>query len=135
MFSLFKKKSGPPDAAAVVRRAVILKHIFVKGLASPPPEYFPEWKNKWSDEDWNKFVGEMRSQSALHVQRLRDGGLWDEVEQDERNFFQSGLMEMTTQARIDAIWLAESILCLLWALGYVSELPPYDHQANPETPK
>lgn len=134
MLSLFKKKSGPPNATAVVKRVLILKHLFVKGLASPPPEYLPEWKSKWTEKDWNKLVAEMRSQSALHIQRLRESGLWNDVEQNERDFIQLDPMEMTNQARIDAIWLAESIVCLLWALGYISELPPYDQQADSETP-
>jgi len=29
-------------------------------------------------------------------------------------------------------WSVESIVCLLWALGYISELLPYDQQADPE---
>jgi hypothetical protein len=26
----------------------------------------------------------------------------------------------------------KSVVCLLWAVGYISELPPYDQQADPE---
>lgn len=39
---------------------------------------------------------------------------------------------VTQQALTDVLCLAESAVCLLWALGYVLELPPYDQEAKPE---
>jgi hypothetical protein len=30
------------------------------------------------------------------------------------------------------IWLTESIVCFLWALGHIPEMLPYDQQADPE---
>ncbi len=50
----------------------------------------------------------------------------------EREFMKAGSTEVSEQAIIDAAWLAEPTVCLLWALGYVSDLPPYDHQVDPE---
>lgn len=43
----------------------------------------------------------------------------------------AGSLETTTAQRIDASWLAESIMCLLWALGCRTEVAPYDQQASP----
>ena len=39
-------------------------------------------------------------------------------------------IEVTPQARIDLSWSAESVVCLLWALGCISELPRYDENAS-----
>ncbi len=132
MFSWLKKKAGPPDAAAVIKRVAILNNVMAKGLATPPPVYLAEWKAKWNNDEWNKFVGEFQSQFAPRVQRLRDNGLWEDMSRSERDFMEMGPTVVENQALIDAIWLAESAMCLLWALGYISEILPYDCQAEPE---
>lgn len=132
MFSWLKKKPGPPDAAAVVRRTVILKYLLVKGIATPPPAYLAQCKERWGEDRWNKFVTEMRSRFASDVQRLRDSRLWNDMDSDERDFMQMEPTIFKNQALIDAIWLAESAMCLLWALGFLPELLPYDRQADPE---
>lgn len=115
-----------------MKRLIILKNLIVKGLAAPPPEYLAQNMERWSEEDRRKFITETQGQYADQVRQLHESGLWDDMSESERDFFQAGPTEIREQALIDSIWLAESAVCLLWALGYVSELPPYDKQANPE---
>jgi hypothetical protein len=127
-----KKETVPPDPAAVMKRVIILKYLFVKGLATPPPIHLAEWMKRWNEDEKAKFISAGRSQFAQQIQQLHESGLWNEMDQNERDFMMAGPTEVTQQALADAIWLVESVVCLLWALGYVSELLPYDKQANPE---
>ena len=113
-------------------RVIILKYTFVKGLATPPPEYVAQCKERWSTEEWNKFLEQARNQNGQQIERLRQNSLWNAMDLGERNFMLAGPDEVTQKARIDASWRTESIVCLLWALGYISELLPYDEQADPE---
>jgi hypothetical protein len=132
MVSELEDKHTPPDPSAVMQRVIVLKHIFVKSLATPPPEYLTQCKERWSAAEWNEFLEGIRNQNAQQVERLRQSGLWSVMDQEERNFVAGGPAEVTQQALVGASWRVESLVCLLWSLGYVSELLPYDQQANPE---
>ncbi len=121
-----------PSAALVMKRTVVLKRIVVKALATPPRDVVDEWSATWKRDEFNRLTRETRKQFASDVAWLQTNGLWSEVSEHEREFLQAGIGEVSEQARIDASWLAESIVCLLWALGYVSELPPYDQEADHE---
>jgi uncharacterized protein DUF4272 len=135
MFAWLKKKNAPPDARAVMKRAIILKYLFVKGLATPPPEYLAECKEKWGSDEWGKFLHDVQSQNTQLVERLHQSELWGAMGEEERNFMQTAPTELTRQALIEVSWRAESIVCLLWALGHISELLPYDQQAAPDLTK
>jgi uncharacterized protein DUF4272 len=115
-----------------MRRAIILKHSFVKGLATPPADYLAQCRKRWGEDEWKKFAMAEQAQIAKQVQRLRESGLWKDMDRTERDFMEADSTKVTEQAIIDAAWLAEPVVCLLWALGYVSELSPYDHQVDPE---
>jgi hypothetical protein len=45
-----------------------------------------------------------------NVNHLKAAGLWRDVEEDERRFLQAEIDQITAQQRIDAGWLAESIV-------------------------
>jgi len=131
MLSWFKRNAGAPDAATVMKRAIILKYCFVKGLASPPSDYLAQCKERWGEDEWKKFGDEERARIAQLVQQLREADLWKDMGTTERDFMEAGSMQVTKQAIIDAAWLAEPAGCLLWALGCASDLPPYDQQVDP----
>ena len=133
MFDWLKKKDTPPDASAVIGRVIILKCALVKGLAIPPPEYVAQCKERRSTDEWNKYLDAARNQNAQQIEKLRHNGLWNAMDAGERKFMQAGPEDVTQKDRIDASWRTESIVCLLWALGYISEVLPYDELANPES--
>lgn len=116
-------------------RAVILQYRFVKGMATPPPDTILRCKKIWTQQEWQKFVTQTASRNNAFVHTLRTSGLWDEMEALERSFILAGPDDVSQQDLLDSSWLSESIVCLLWALGYLSEIPPYDQQADPELTK
>jgi hypothetical protein len=114
-----------------MRRALIPKHLCLKGFATPPPDSLSQMMKKWTQGERNDFVTNYSNLYGFEIARLRKDGLWDIMESQERDFMQVGVMKVTMRDLIDAAWLAEPAFCLLWSLGGVGELPPYDRQADP----
>lgn len=129
MFSLLKRS---PNAASAMRRAIILKCIFRKGLAAPPVEYLRSVMGQWTPEERFRFTGDAAEMFKQDVNHLKAAGIWPDVEDDERRFLQAGIDQISAQQRMDAGWLAESIACLFWALKTIPELPPFDQEASHE---
>lgn len=50
---------------------------------------------------------------------------------EERSFMEAHSGEFAGQVWIDNLWAIESIVCLLWSFGHVSDLLPYDREAEP----
>jgi hypothetical protein len=132
MFSWLKRN---PSAASAMKRAIILKYIFVRGLAAPPIDDLASVMSQWSPEERFRFATDTAQMFMRDVDHLKAAGLWRDIEEDERRFLQAGIDQISPQQRIDASWLAESIVCLLWALQIVPELPPYDQEASHESVK
>lgn len=132
MLSMFGRGNRRPAATAVMERTIILKQLLVKGISLPPPDQFGLIAANWSNQDRVKFDHECRSMYAIQVEKLKGSGLWNKMESEERRFIETGPYELSPQAQIDAMWLAESIGCLLWALGRANELPAYDEETGLE---
>jgi hypothetical protein len=126
LFGMF----GYPKASAVMARAIILKYQIVKGMATPPSEMLASWMKSWSAEDQSKFLEEAREKYAQLEKSLRESGLWTHMSESEHKFILASITEVTDQMRVNASWLMESAECMLWALGYVDQLPAYDTEAN-----
>lgn len=120
----------PPDARAVFGRAVILLEIHRKAAATPPADYLAPVMQNWNDEDKDSFTEKMQALYAKQEEKIRKAGLWDSLTIEEQAFMRTGVLEMTAQQRIDASWLAESICCLLWALGAKEQILPYDSETD-----
>jgi hypothetical protein len=67
---------------------------------------------------------------SKRISFLRQSGLWEGLEQTEREFLEAAPTEIAMQAILDANGLGESIVCLLWALGSITDIPPYDHEVS-----
>jgi hypothetical protein len=119
-----------PNVSAVKKRVSILTQVLRKAAATPPPEMLMQWMEKWSEEDREHFVRESNARRAACLSRMKEVGLWDEMDEQERLFMETGDLETTQRQMIDASWLAESIACLLWALGQLEEMPGYDEEAS-----
>ncbi len=99
-----------PNAASAMKRGIILKYILVTGLAAPPIDVLRSISTQWTPEERNRFEAETAQRSMQNVNHLKAAGLWRDVEEDERRFLQAEIDQITAQQRIDAGWLAESIV-------------------------
>jgi hypothetical protein len=112
-----------------MKRALILNAVLVTGMTTPFVESVnPELNSRISDgrSGDSKTAGQS---SSLIVTDLKTAGLWPDLEEDEKKLLLSD--RISTQQRIDASWLGESITCLLWALQMIPRLPAYDLEADP----
>jgi hypothetical protein len=123
-----EEHATPPDTTAVKRRASILLHIFTKALATPPETVVARFDESSMAVEKAKLAGGFEEMFQKQREKLRSGGLWEDMEESEREFMNAGIFETSTRQRINASWMAESILCLLWALGLKEQIPAYDQQ-------
>jgi hypothetical protein len=124
------ENQGPPDAPTVLRRVFVQSRQIVHGLATPPPDVLARLVEAWSPEERARFSQDLKDRSAPDLIFLKETGLWDDMTTAERAFIRAPAPKM--QEIMNATWLMESAVCLLWALGRVAEMPPYDTQADPE---
>ncbi len=122
--------SAPPVGQAVMRRALILSHVFLKAGATPPPEVL---KRFTKEDDRAKLASGTQQMFNQQIEKMRASDLWEFLEDSEREFMQAGVFEATMRQRIDVSWLAESIMCLHWALGRRERIPPYDQESDPDS--
>jgi hypothetical protein len=127
---MFSWPKRDPSAATAMKRAIILKNIFVKALAVPSMDDLEAVMSRWSLVETSKLSTDTAQLFMRNVDHLKTAGIWRDVEEDERKFLEAGIDQIGPQQRIDASWLAESIVCLLWALQIISKLPAYDQEAK-----
>src|SRR4051812_16694283 len=116
----------PPNAADAMKRFLILKFEFVKAVLAPPSDVIAELE----PQQRTALVDATSAKFAELVHRLQANRLWEEMSNRERYFIQSSIDQFTTQDRIEASWLAESIASLLWALNLLHQLPRYDEDVS-----
>jgi len=129
---LFGRKSGPPSASDAVSRAIILKHLLVTALATPPPDLLAALSSRSTATEPQAFLDELRARRRDGVRELQESHLWKLTSPAERSFLTTSPEAVPDQVLRDISWLMEAVECLLWALGYIEALPPYDTQANIE---
>lgn len=130
-----EEQPAPPDPTAVKRRVFILLHIFTKALVTPPEHVLARFSEPSMAVERAKLVSGSAEMFRKQQEKLRSAGLWEDMEESEREFMNAGIFETTMRHRVDASWLAESIMCLLWALRYREQIPAYGQQADPRSNK
>ena len=128
----FSRKSGPPSPSDAVSRAIILKHLLVTAMATPPPDILSAVSSSSTATEHQAFLEELRERRRDSVSALQESGLWDLMSPVERSFLTASPEVVPEQRQKDVSWLMEAAECLLWALGHVEALPPYDAQADIE---
>ena len=119
----------------VKRRASILLHMFIKALATPPEAVLARFDSPSVEGEKAKLASGCEEMFRKQREKLRSAGLWEDMEQSEQEFVNAGIFETTMRQRINASWMAESIVCLLWALGYKQQIPAYDQQYDLQSDK
>ncbi len=123
---------GRPDSRSIRRRLFIMREVYLKALATPPPKQVAQWMLSWNEEERSKFVDKFATLFAARQHLLRAAGVWEEMSKDEQLFMETSVEETSHQQQIDASWLAEPIMCLLWSIGRVDSFPKYDEATSPD---
>ncbi len=88
--------------------------------------------SKWGAGESEKFRQKAEALRDDYWRRLRDAGLWQHLSPREQMHAQSTMETMTQQQQVEASWRIEAAQTLMWALGMLPELPPYDTKATHE---
>lgn len=115
------------DAAG---RLLILKHVVVSALSAPPRDMLQQMMERWGADESDKFSRLAESQREPFWRGLHDAGLWQHLSPREHIYAQSNHVTMTQQQQTDASWRMEAAQALMWALGLLPEMSPYDTMAS-----
>jgi len=85
---------------------------------------------QWSADDRIRFEADSETRRNEFWQPLRETALWKCIAPSERELAQTTIVTMSPQQQVNATWRMEAAQVLMWALGLVPELPPYDTQAD-----
>ena len=127
-----KKHKSPPTSAEAARRLLILKHVVVSAFAAPPRDVLRQATAQWSETEQQRFRQRAVIERDQFCQRLREAGLWQHLSPLEQAYARSTLLTATEQQQLDATWRLEAAQTLIWALGMLGQMPPYDTSADPD---
>lgn len=119
-----------PTSQDVARRLVILKHVAVCAIVSPPREMLEMLRERWGADEWQSFAADAQTRRETFWQRVREARLWPQLSPTELKLAQTTMVTMSHQQQVDASWRLESAQVLMWALGLIGELPAYDTRAE-----
>ena len=128
----FSRKSGPPSPSDAMSRLIILQHLLVTALATPPPHVLSELIRSSPAPDVQALLDELNARRRESTSALQESGLWEQVAPAERTFLTTMTQDVSDEAHRGVSWLMEASECLLWALGIIEAMPPFDTQASVE---
>lgn len=124
---LEQSRPSPEDAA---RRLVVLKYVVAYALTSPPRDMFRKLFEQRNADEREKFTADAEGKREEFWQPLHRAGLWQRVSPAERELAGTTVVTMTHEQQVRASWRVESAQVLMWALGLIPRLGPYDTQAS-----
>lgn len=116
-----------PSAAEVARRALVLKHVFLRTSVASSIE--ASIRSKWADASPGRRVELERASSSIRDaanELLRASGLWSLATPGERELFEQTVVTMTPRHQVDGAWRIVALETLLWTLGRVRGPLEYD---------
>lgn len=121
-----------PSAIDVYKRLLILKHVVVHAVSTPPKRVINELFSKWGRDEQQAYDEDCKKLGERMIASLKNAGLWDLVSPKEGEFLASYGSKMDEQAHLSAFWRVESASMLMWALQMIPEWPKVDRETNPE---
>lgn len=121
----------PPDAATVARRARLLA-LQLRHLTVAATELAAAHGDERSADQRAAHDARARALDTDIAATLASAPDTAEATRDELHFLRKRPTRVTRSDALDVSWRAESLAVLLWALGRLDALPPFDTQADPE---
>jgi hypothetical protein len=114
----------------VFRRAVALKWQVVTGMETQLAQSGAGDFHTWTREERSAFDHQCSERTREKEEYLLRSGVWSQMTREEKRFIRTPSQACGRQSIVNVFWMMESLECLLWALGYLPCLPPYDVQAD-----
>ncbi|HWD41112.1 MAG TPA: DUF4272 domain-containing protein [Fimbriimonas sp.] len=120
----------PPSATQVAARLLILRQVYIIGDIAPRQEMLAEMQQELSPGEFVEAVVEMQQDMTECWGALQEPEIQAELSQKEIQLRQTPADMITHRQITDAFWRIESAQVLMWCLGLMDELPPYDTPAD-----
>jgi hypothetical protein len=105
---------------------VILKQVAIHAVDAPRRDELRTMMESWSPAKRKTFEAEAERRRDEAWKAL--GPLRQELSPWEHQLLQTTSVTMTERQQVDASWRIESFQVMIWALGLLATLPPYDAQ-------
>jgi hypothetical protein len=129
-FMTTKQPQPRPSAKDAARRLLVLKYVVVYALTAPPRDMLRSLFQRWDSEDREKLTSDAEARREEFWHSLRVDNIWESVSSSERELAGTTIVTMSPQQQVNASWRIEAAQVLMWALGLIAPLPPYDNQAS-----
>jgi hypothetical protein len=121
-------KTSPPDAQAVARRAIVLRHLAGFALSAPTRDLLTTLQATWTPRERREFIADARADRTRRLEALGPWKRW--LTRGERIVFEKTADKLSAREQINASWRTEALHVLAWALRLQPRLLPYDRQAS-----
>jgi hypothetical protein len=121
---------SPPDAQAVARRAIVLRHLAGFALSAPTRDLLTTLAATWTPRERREFIADARADRTRRIEALGPWRRW--LTGSERVVFAKTADKLGAGEQINASWRTEAVHVLAWALRLQPRLLPYDRQASLE---
>lgn len=119
-----------PSTEQVVRRLVILQSVYAAGYFVPPADVVEGLRTSKPAAEFLEILGVAQGYFDKRWDPMREEPLWGDLSLDEREFMVTPVEKVTERQLTDAFWRIESAQALMWCLGMIESIPPYDTRAN-----
>lgn len=119
-----------PDARTVAGRALILHYEIERIVFTSMSGLMSLFAPFTAGDEMNEFSSGMTELRVVTIDLLRSLGLWRHVTPRERRIFETSSDGLSPRDQLLARQDADALLCLLWALGRIPELPATDDEAE-----
>jgi hypothetical protein len=113
-----------PTHYDVVVRASTLRFVATYALVNPPRADFKRICAKWSAPD--QTAAKLRATAEREAFWAKLGSQRESLSPRERSFAETDMFTMTDEQQVQASWRTEALQTLLWSVGLVQEMLPYD---------
>lgn len=120
----------PPDAQQVARRLLVLSGLVAYMQAMPPPEIWNQFASRWTKQEQDDFFEKFKKIPQSIANFLKSNGVWENMSPKESDFLHAYPQDLKDQQKVSMSWRMESAVTLMWALGMVDDLPPFDLETN-----
>lgn len=117
------------DERAVVYRVLCLAALLKRGELERGIQHFHEL---FQFADVEALVAQQQKVQAQLLEWLHKEAITPHLSESERSLLARPLGTWTERTLLTVEWRTEALGVMLWALGHLETMPPYDQQFNPE---
>jgi len=113
-------------------RLIILRSVYIAGSLIPPSDVLENLRTGRPEAEFREIVAVCQGHFDRLWSLIDRSPFSNELSLDEHTLIATPVEKITLRQLTDAFWRIESSQALMWCLGMIDALPPYDARANEE---